>query len=153
MGGPAAESMRAGAGRGPPEGGAAGVFAPLPAPNETPPGTTGPAPDAGPDAEAAPLANGTERVCDSVPYQNSVVSHDGRCRVRMTRGVIDSTISFLSWVVPFVPNSRPRMGRSPSPGMLRRAHAGRCPGSSPASTCVSPSLSSSSVDALRVPIS
>ena len=96
--------------------------------------------------------NGAERVCDSLPYQNSVVSLDGRGRVRMTRGVIAKTISFLSWHLPSEPNSRPRTGMSPSPGMCDELY---CSLSwiSPASTCVSPSLSSSSVEALRVPIS
>ena len=81
-----------------------------------------------------------------------MVSLDGRGCVRMSRGVIDSTISFLSRVVPFEPNSRPRIGRSPSPGMCDELRWS-VSWISPASTCVSPSLSSSSVLALRVPIS
>src|SRR6266536_2955231 len=149
-GGGAAASMRDGTARGPL--GAAGALpTALPPPNDTPPGVTGPAADAA-DPAAAPLANGTERDCDSLPYQNSVVSLEGRPCVRMTRGVIDSTISFLSRVVPLEPNSRPRIGRSPSKGIcveLRWSLSWI----SPASTCVSPSLSSSSVLVLRVPIS
>ena len=50
--------------RGPLDTGAAGALpTALPAPNDTPPGTTGAAPDpAGADPAAAPLANGPERV-------------------------------------------------------------------------------------------
>ncbi len=118
-GGRAAAAMRCGTVRGPLDTGAAGAFSTaLPAPNDTPPGTGGPAPDgAGGDPAAPALANGPERVCASLPYQNSVVSLDGRDCVRTIRGVIDSTISLLSRVVLVEPNSRPRIGMSPSPGI------------------------------------
>src|SRR5438045_205548 len=57
-GGRAAAAMRAGTARGPLGTGAAGAFdTAVPAPNDTPPGPA-----------AAPLANGPERVCDSLPY-------------------------------------------------------------------------------------
>jgi hypothetical protein len=68
--GAAAASMRDGTARGPLAAGA--LLMALPAPNETPPDRAGTAPGVSAVDATAGLANGPERVCDSLPYQNSV---------------------------------------------------------------------------------
>src|ERR1700675_4140948 len=89
--------------RGPSEG--------IPAPPPTPPAAAPAAP-----VSKEPAENGADRDRVSVPYQNSVASADGRARVRMMRGVIDSTSSLFSISVLFEPNKRPMNGSAVKPG-------------------------------------
>src|SRR6266850_5584589 len=76
-----------------------------------------PAPLPLPPAGIVTAPSGALRTLDSVPYQNSVVSLAGRGCEQMMRGVIDSTISFLSAESRCEPKRRPRTGMSPRPGM------------------------------------
>src|SRR5437667_5037542 len=87
----------------------------------------------------------------SVPAANSVVRASGRTIVRISLGVMRSTISVLVTVSLVDENRRPSTGKSPRPGTrlaLRRSSSLM----RPARTWVSPSFSRSTVLVLRVPI-
>src|SRR6266404_7416905 len=86
----------------------------------------------------------------SVPELNSSRFTAGRSMLRTTRGVMSITISVLFAVSSLLWKRRPATGRLASPGTcveLRRSSLLI----RPASTCVSPSCSLSTVDVVRVP--
>src|SRR5436309_4968850 len=99
--------------------------------------------------EAAPSGPPLDEA--SVPAANSTVRASGRTIVRISLGVMRSTISVLLMVSLVDENRRPSTGNSPRPGTrvaLRRSSSLI----RPARTWVSPSFSRSTVLVLRVPI-
>src|SRR6266571_5156136 len=99
--------------------------------------------------EAAPSGPPLDEA--SVPAANSVVRASGRTIVRISLGVMRSTISVLVMVSLVEENRRPSTGNSPRPGTrlaLRRSSSLM----RPARIWVSPSFSRSTVLVLRVPI-
>src|SRR6266571_8696041 len=99
--------------------------------------------------EAAPSGPPLDEA--SVPAANSTVRASGRTIVRISLGVMRSTISVLVMVSLVDENRRPSTGKSPRPGTrvaLRRSSSLM----RPARIWVSPSFSRSTVLVLRVPI-